>query len=36
MKFNETMSGPKLSPEMVVGITIGFAVLIIILKFTIF
>ncbi len=36
MKFNETMGGPKLSPEMVVGLTVGFAVLIIILKFTVF
>jgi len=36
MKFNETMKGPKLSPEMVVGLTIGFAILIIVLKFTVF
>ena len=36
MKFNETMSGPKLTPETIVGITIAFAVLVIILKFTAF
>jgi len=36
MKFNETMGGPKLNPETVVGLTIAFAVLIIILKFLVF
>lgn len=32
MKFNESMSGIKISPELVVGLSLGFVVLIIILK----
>ena len=36
MKFNETMNGPKLTPETVVIATIAFAVLVIVLKFAVF
>lgn len=33
MKFNETLGGYKLSPESVIALSIGFVVLILILKF---
>lgn len=32
MKFNETMSGIKVAPELVIGLSVGFVVLIIVLK----
>ncbi len=32
MKFNESLAGYKLSPEVVIGLSLGFVVLILILK----
>ncbi len=32
MKFNESMGGYKLSPEMIIGLSLGFVVVILILK----
>lgn len=32
MKFNESLGGYKLSPEFVIGMSIGFVVLILIIK----
>jgi preprotein translocase subunit Sec61beta len=32
MKFNESLSGPKITPELLVGLTIGFVVIILIIK----
>lgn len=32
MKFNDSLSGPKLSPEFVVGASIFFIILIVVLK----
>jgi preprotein translocase subunit Sec61beta len=32
MKFNESLGGYKLSPEFIIGASIGFVVLILILK----
>jgi len=32
MKFNDSMAGPKLTPEVVVGLTVGVIILILIIK----
>ena len=36
MKFNDSMSGPKLTPEAIIVVTVAFAILVIILKSFVF